>query len=737
MPIIWLDALTVLFSAAALALLGAGWRRIASADIRFLTALLFSITLFYAVCLWFQWAGITDALDRYEDFAGALIPMAWAFLFYAHIRGQMTRDLVKNEENLRVTLDSIADGVIATDRRGSVTRMNPVAERLTGWSTKEAQGRLLTEIFHIVNATTREPVANPVARVLETGDIVGMANHTLLIARGGIQYQIADAASPIRDTAGRVIGAVIVFRDVTEEYRLLGKITENEKRMELALRGADLATWDWHMETGKLVLNERWASMLGYTLNEIELHVSTWEKMIHPEDLPMVREALNAHLNRQTDWYETEHRLKHKNGHWIWVLDKGRVIERDPNGTPVRACGTHLDISERKRHDDQIRQVQKVEAVGRLAGGIAHDLNNLLSPILGYSELLLENPELSDEQRRRLTEVFNAGSRARDLVRQLLAFCRKQTLEFKRVNLNEIIMGFQELLRRTISEDIEIRVIKTPDILPVNADAGQIEQIIMNLAVNAADAMPNGGRLTIETAVCELDQEYTTVRPKVEPGLYVMLAVSDTGCGMDQKIREHIFEPFFSTKGERGTGLGLATVFGIVKQHDGSIWLYSEPGQGTTFKVYLPVAGKTYDKEDVHDAWASGPGGTETILLAEDNEQVRHLAQAILEQEGYTVLTAHNSDEALALLTVQEGPVHLLLTDVVMPGMNGRELYQRAARIHPALKVLYMSGYTNNVIAHRGVLDEGVQFIQKPFSIKGLAAKIREVLQGNDRQNTR
>lgn len=378
--------------------------------------------------------------------------------------------------------------------------------------------------------------------------------------------------------------------------------------------------------------------------------------------------------------------------------------------------------------EEQYRQAQKVESIGRLAGGVAHDLNNLLSPIIGYGEILQHNMAPDDGRRDMVDAILNAGFRARDLVRQLLAFSRKQTLEFKTVEINRVITGFGKLLRQSIPEDIEIAFFLSSDSLTVMADIGQMEQILMNLAVNAADAMPEGGRLTIETSQVILDEKYAAAHASVKPGPFVLLAISDTGCGMDDKTRKSIFEPFFSTKGKHGTGMGLATVYGIVKQHNGNIWVYSEPGQGSTFKIYLPLCKTAHVEETAGKQELTDLTGNETILLAEDNEQVRDLARSILEMHGYTILTAENGQEALGILENHDGPLHLLLTDVVMPVMNGRALFARAAQSHPDLKVLYMSGYTDNVIAHRGVLDENTAFIQKPFTIHALTAKVREIL---------
>ncbi len=407
----------------------------------------------------------------------------------------------------------------------------------------------------------------------------------------------------------------------------------------------------------------------------------------------------------------------------------------DPEGELTGVLGIARDITERKRTQEEkeklqelLLQSQKLEAIGQLAGGVAHDLNNLLSPILGYGDLLLEDLENKDEQYAAVEAILQAGHRARDLVGQLLAFSRRQRLVFKPIDVNRTITKFQRLLRRTIPEDILLQISLTRQIQPVMADVGQIEQVIMNLAVNAAGAMPTGGRLTIETAMTELDEVYAESHPSVIPGPHLMLAVSDTGHGMDEETTSQIFEPFFSTKGEQGTGLGLATVFGIVKQHKGSIWVYSEPGQGATFKIYLPVCDAAA-VEKKNDSQADRElTGNETILLVEDDQKVRDLTRIILTRRGYTVLPAANGREALALAATHGNQVHLLLTDVVMPVMDGKELYVKAAARHPDLKVVFMSGYTNTEIVHRGVINDDTAFIQKPFTIKAIATKVREVL---------
>jgi len=381
--------------------------------------------------------------------------------------------------------------------------------------------------------------------------------------------------------------------------------------------------------------------------------------------------------------------------------------------------------------ETQLRQAQKVEAIGRLAGGIAHDLNNMLCPILNYAEMLAEDLSVGDARRDQALEIVNAGVRARDMVRQLLAFSRKQVIELKPIDINQVVQGIENLLLRTIPEDIKFKKNLSREIRPVLADIGQIEQILMNLTVNSADAMPNGGLLLIETGLSNLDEAYAGSHPDVRPGLYVMLSVSDTGSGMDKETLEYIFEPFFSTKGEQGTGLGLATVYGIVKQHNGNIWMYSEPGVGTTCKIYLPIAMEIPDEKTPVQRTKESQKGNETILLVEDNELVRHLGRIILERWEYKVLEASNGDDALNIIASYDGAIDLLLTDVVMPGMNGKALYAKVAEKYQDLKVLYMSGYTDDIIAHRGVLSPGIQLIQKPFSVNGLASKVREVLDNN------
>jgi PAS domain S-box-containing protein len=421
---------------------------------------------------------------------------------------------------------------------------------------------------------------------------------------------------------------------------------------------------------------------------------------------------------------------KRQGGSTTVVRISGRAVVNGGEGVVFELFAE--DVSERRVLEQQLRQSQKMEAVGRLAGGIAHDFNNLLMVILGYSEFLLERLGAEPHLRGPAQEISSAAERASSLTRQLLAFSRKQMLAPRVVNLNDVATENIKMLTRMIGEDVDLVMVPAPNLWPIRADSGQIDQVIMNLAVNARDAMPSGGKLTIETSNVALDEEYARYHAPLRPGDYVLIAISDTGVGMDTDTQSHIFEPFFTTKGTKGTGLGLSTVYGIVKQSGGYIWVYSEVGKGTTFKIYLPRVASTGEAAAQVAAapieYRKVEPGTETILLVEDEANLRYLARQYLEKQGYKVIEAADGAVAMQIAVAHEATIHLLLTDVIMPGMNGRELAQRIAEIRPNVKILYMSGYTENVIGHNGTLETGIRLLQKPFNLRDLKSKVREVL---------
>jgi len=898
---------------------------------------------------------------------------------------RLVEGLRQATQDLDVTLQSIGEGVIVTDLEGRVVRLNPEAARLTGWPAEDAIGKPLTEVFRVEDARTREPIANPVAKVLEAGQPVGLANHSLLHSRDGAARHITDNAAPIRRPDGRVSGVVLVFRDVSESYRTQEALRRSEesyrrlfedhaavkliidpatgairdanpaavrfygwprKRLmqmnirdintlppeaiaqemekarsqkrihfEFRHRRADGSVRDVEVFSSRITAGG--SEFLHSIVHDVTEHRQMEERLrqsdqlladlaaqvpgvvyqyrlhpdgrscfpyaspgmeaiyeispeavredatpvfgrLHPEDHDRVAQAIQASartlepfhcefrvvLPRQglrwrvsnaqpqrlkdggTLWHgiiqditarkeaeislvESEARYRNLIMHSpdaIFVNQDDRVIlvnhacerlfgargpeelmgkspyelfhpdfhdvvrerihrMRDFGETAplieeriVRLDGRAVDVealaapfpyqganaihvilrdisgrkqaeAERERLAAQLLQAQKMESVGRLAGGVAHDFNNMLTVILGHTEILLDDADPGEALHADLTAIREAAETSARITRQLLAFARQQTIVPQVLDLNATVEGMLKMLRRLIGEDIDLAWHPAGHLWPVTMDPSQIDQILANLCVNARDAIEGVGRVTIETANVAIDKGYGEGEAAGTPGAYAMLAVSDSGCGMNRETLAKIFDPFFTTKEVgRGTGLGLATVYGIVKQNGGFINVYSEPGRGTTFRIYLPRAAEDGAPEDEEGPAETLQGGTETILLVEDEPGILNLGRKILERLGYTVLTAETPAAALQKAGDHIGPIHLVMTDVVMPGMNGRELAERIGTMHPGIRCLYMSGYTANVIVHHGVLDPGVHFLQKPFSVNTLAAKVREVL---------
>jgi PAS domain S-box-containing protein len=903
-------------------------------------------------------------------FVGLAILLAGAMTSIAYRRRQigLYRNLYQMErrqrevqEEFRTTLYSIGDAVITTDHEGRVRQMNPVAEQLTGWPEAEAQGQPLEDVFRIIHEETRVAAESPVQHVLREGTVVGLANHTLLVARDGTERPIADSGAPIRDESGAIIGVVLVFRDQTREQAVEQEIRRNEARLRslvsilqypadsvqdfldyalneaIQLTGSKIGyLYRYYEDRREFVLNSwsrevmRECTIVSpqtcYELGQTGL----WGEAVRQRRPILVNDFTAAHplkkgypeghaqlfkyltvpvfsggkivgvvgvANKETDYHETDilqltllmeavwkvveqrqaqdkerqavrsyRMLSHCNkvialarddlgliqeicnifvteGGWrlAWVglaehgpdqrvrpvaqagLEKGyldavkvtwdesptgrgpagtairtgqpvvcRNLLADPNFAPWReaairygyAAAVALPLRNEagvfgalilyaaeseavappevellcrladnlayafrvlrmkaageqalRKQDDleaQLFQAQKMEAVGRLAGGVAHDFNNMLAVIVGHADLALERTAPDSTLHADLLEIQNAAQRSADLTRQLLAFARKQTIAPKVLDLNDTIAGMLKMLGRLIGEDIDLLWKPTDPLWPVRMDPAQIDQILANLVVNARDAISGVGKITIETGQAIFDEAYCETRVGFIPGQYVLLAVSDDGCGMDKVILAQLFDPFFTTKPVgRGTGLGLATVYGIVKQNQGFVNVYSEPGQGTTFKIYLPRYAASDPVSVRPPEPAVMPTGTETVLLVEDEEALLKLSERLLERLGYTVLAANHPNVALHLAETYPGKIHLLLTDVIMPDMSGRDLWERLGVVRPGLKCLFMSGYTANVIAHHGVLDDGVHFLQKPFSREVLAMKLREVLHGS------
>ena len=795
-----------------------------------------------------------------------LLAALTAIYGYRQRQARLYRELYQAERReqeaqkwFRTTLYSIGDAVLTTDAAGAVKQMNPEAERLTGWTEAEARGRPIEEVFRLLNEETRAAAENPVQRVLREGVVVGLANHSLLLAKDGAERPIADSGAPIRDEAGAIIGVVLAFRDQTEERAAQRALTESNARLQALLRAAPVGIglvsppperrllevnerlcemlgysreeligqsarvlypsdedFDfvgrvkyaqirergvgsvetrWQRKDGSIInvllssalvdpadpsagttftalditerkrveealrasegryrllvetanegiwtmdadhvttyVNQAMADMLGYTPEEMLGHKV--EEFFFPEDMPFHEERMRKRHAGEDEIYER--RFRRRDGSPLWTLVSARAL-KDAQGRFAGSFGMFTDITERKQMEEerqkleaQLRQAQKMEAVGRLAGGVAHDFNNMLGVILGYASMALARLEPHDPLYQDLQEIIGAAKRSAELTQRLLAFSRRQTIAPRVLDLNEQLKGMERMLRRIVGEDITLEFRLSAELWPVRLDPSQIDQVLANLVVNSRDAMPEGGMLVVETSNATLDQAYLRAHPWARPGDYVLLTVSDTGCGMDRETLEHVFEPFFTTKGPgKGTGLGLSTVYGIVKQNEGFIDIYSEPGRGTTVKIYFPRYRGEEKPQPLEARKAAPAGGQETILVVEDEDALRQLARRLLERLGYQVLEAANPNEALEVCARHDGGIHLLLTDVVMPQMSGKELAERIRATKPGLKTLFMSGYAAETIAQRGVLEEGIHFLPKPFSPDDLAKKVREAL---------
>jgi two-component system cell cycle sensor histidine kinase/response regulator CckA len=628
----------------------------------------------------------------------------------------------RSELLLHLVIDSIPQRVFWKDRDSVYLGCNRSFARDAG----------LDEPALIVGKTDFELAWKATAHLYVADDRLVMESNTAKVDieepmrfMDGQTIWLRTSKFPLHDESGAVAGVLGTYGDITGRKQAEEALARSELLFRsLIENGLDLIA---------IVASDgavRYVSpsverILGYGPARVrDLNVFD---LIHPDDLAEAKEKLRSALETGTRFEQVGLRVRHSDGSWRTLSMMGKPSPPDvgTRGLIVNA----RDVTESRALEEQLRQSQKMEAVGRLAGGIAHDFNNLLTAILGYAEIAAGRLKPEDPSRLDLSEIVKAAQRAADLTRQLLAFSRKQVLELRVIDLNRVVSNTHKILRRLIGEDVELVMSLKERLSSVKADTGQIEQVLLNLAVNSRDAMPKGGNLTIETSEVELDESYSTFHFDVPPGPYVVLAVSDTGTGMDAKTLSHVFEPFFTTKeAGKGTGLGLSTVYGVVKQSGGHVTAHSEPGVGTTFRIYLPRVEDAPETDHGSPAHAALVGGTETVLVVEDEEAVRRLACRALEAQGYTVLSAAGAREAIRLCEEHAGKIHLMLTDVVMPGVSGRDLARSAAAIRPSLKVLFMSGYTDDAIVHHGVLDAGTPFLQKPFTPCSLAQKVRWVL---------
>ena len=654
----------------------------------------------------------------------ALVFLFDLYTIYQHLLiYRIRRELLQREELFHLISENAADMIAVVDMEGKRIYNSLSYQKALGYSPEELQA---SSSFEQIHPDDRERVKESTEDARRSG--IGKTLEYRLRHKNGTWLVLESTSSVIRNTKGEPEKLVIVNRDVTERKRAEEALRRSEAGFRSVVEDAPYGIYR-ASTTGKfLQVNPALRKMLGYEAaedllgrdlaSEIFRHTGDYQRLI--EFLTRTDEIKDV----EVDW-------KRQDGTPITVRCSGRRVN-DENGAPAYLEVFAEDVTEKRVLERQLRMAQKMEAIGRLSGGIAHDFNNLLGVIIGYSRVLRKALANNAALCEHAVEIEKAGQRAASLTKQLLAFSRQQVLTPAVLNLNTLASDMEKMLPRLLGEDVEVSLTLDPDLGNVKADQSQIEQVIMNLAVNARDAMPMGGKLKIQTANMELDQAYTWNHPGSKVGSYVMLAVTDTGTGMDAGTLTHIFEPFFTTKERgKGTGLGLATVYGVVKQSNGYIWVDSAPGKGASFQIYLPrhVGEPAVDEQKVD--LGEKLGGSESILLVEDAEPLRKLAQTFLAAAGFRVLSAASGEDALEVAARHGGTFDLLLTDVVMPGMNGRVLAEQLSPRQPGMKVLYMSGYTDSFIAGHGVLDPGgAQLLHKPFTEEVLIRKVREVLDG-------
>jgi len=636
-----------------------------------------------------------------------------------------TQSLVR-EDNFDVMFHDAPDPMAIHDEQGRLIEVNAAALKHHGYSREEllALGPGEAEAPEF-----RKEIPERAQRLRETGSVVFETAH---VNKSG-EWIPVEVHSRLITYRGRP-AVLSVARDIRRRKAAEEALRQSIERFELVVRAAHDAIWDWNLRSGEIYASPQYYELLGFTPGE---YIPTWEffeSLIHPDDVAAVRTARESQL-REGAPSVVRYRIRTKQGEYRWHETRALTL-KDENGVPVRMAGSCRDVTDQKLLEEKLAQVQRLDSIGRLAGGIAHDFNNLLTVISGYSELLARQLPEDDPRRAIALEIRSAGERGAALTRQLLAFSRRQVMQPEALDVNAAIRGMEAMLRRLVGENIRIRTRLAPRLWRVLADAGQLNQVLMNLVVNARDAMPHGGSIVLETSNVTVAAGDPSVPPNAAPGEYVVLAVRDTGLGMDEETRKHVFEPFFTTKQPgSGTGLGLATVYGIVVQSAGFVSFDSEPSKGTVFRVYLPRATQPGRKSRTFPASREISGRGKTILLAEDEADVAALVERSLAEQGYRVLKGATGEEALRAAESHAGPIDLLLADVVMPEMSGPQLAERLRLSRPGMRVLFMSGYPDSALLLHGVLHVKEHFLAKPFTPGQLARSVAAALSCQDSQS--
>ncbi|HEY8195736.1 MAG TPA: PAS domain S-box protein, partial [Gemmatimonadales bacterium] len=618
---------------------------------------------------------------------------------------------------------SSSDAIIGKTLEGVVTSWNRAAEAIFGYSHTEMVGqpiyRLIPEELHGAERDLLERIGR--GEGVEVSEVER-------IRKDGRRIHISVSVSPIRDAYGRVTGAASIKRDVTERKRAVEALAQSQERLRLALNAARMGTWQWNVATNTLTWDDQLHELYAIEPGQRVTRYEDFVDRVHQDDRVFVAASVQRALEGGGG-LDYEFRIVLPDGRIRWLADQGRVI-RDSNGNPLYMTGVCMDTTERKLTEERLRQAQRMDSVGQLAGGIAHEANNMMSVVLGCADYVLQRNDLPEPVREDVDQIWKAATRTARITQQLLAFSRRQVLQPQVLDLNATVRDLEAILSRTLGETRGLRMHLAPDLGPIRADPGQLEQVLINLTLNARDAMPDQGRLTIETMNVSLDRAYAAGKSveSLQPGTYAALVVSDTGHGMDRVTLSRVFEPFFTTKGVgQGTGLGLSTVYGIVKQSGGFVWVYSEPGIGTSFKLYFPLAVTVPSPAISRDAPPTARDN-ETVIVAEDEAMVRSIMARTLRDCGYNVLEAASGRAALSMMEAESGRVSLVVADVVMPDLGGREMAARLAERWPDVPVLFTSGYTGLDVVRRGLLEEGREFLQKPLAPEALARKVREMV---------
>lgn len=635
--------------------------------------------------------------------------------------------LIRGEDRFRTPHDQVENyAIVLLDTKGKPTSWNSGIRRVLGYEKGEFLQTAAADLYPPEDREHGVPAAD-LAEAARHGQYL---TERWLHRKDGSRFWGSVSTTAVHDGGGRLLGFARRLRDLSKERQSEQQLRRKQDALALALEAAGLGTWERDLTTGTHVLDARARALLGIPADE-PLTADRWLDAIHPDDREHAREGCERAIRERTP-YSAEYRVVWPDGSVHWILVMGRASTEPGGDSPLHLAGVVLDLTERRRAEEHLQESLRLEAVGRLAGGIAHDLNNMLAAILGFTDLLRGSFEPEDPRAADVDQIGRAASRSSALTRQLLAFARRELVQPRPLDLNTVIDHAEALLSPLLGENVDLELRLASDLGVVFADARQIEQIVLNLVLNARDAMPQGGRVTIETSTAQLGPGLGAWRndeARAQSGRFTMLSVADTGHGMDAATLQRIWEPFFTTKPRgQGTGLGLASVYGSVKQSGGFVWAESEPGRGTTVQVYWPEMAETTEATAEPEAAAPLVGGTETLLIVEDEELVRALAVRVLRGFGYTCHQAGDAGEALRILDHPGAQVDLVITDVVMPGMSGRDLGDRLAHLRPGIPVVYTSGFSDEDVIRRGMLEEGRPFLQKPFTPHDLARAVRQAL---------